>query len=418
MRILFVNQYYWPDLAATSQMLTDLCEYLAQQGHDVNVLCSTGEYDTGVSPQQTLPAGLQQHNGVHIHRVRATGFGKRSMAGRIVDYMTFHLAVGLRVLFATRRYDVVVTLTTPPLIGIYATLIRKPGPGGRRHVCWVMDLHPDCEIALGLFSRGNPLVRLLGWLNGQHFRKADRCVVLGKQMAQRLIDKHVDPDKITTIPVWGHDLTPADTQDGKAIADCDLPSLPADRFVVMYSGNAGLAHTFEAICQSMRTLDSDGRFLFLFAGGGRRMQEIKTFAQQHSLQNVRFADYVAREQLGRWLTQGDVHLISLRPGLEGMAVPSKLYGAMAASRPVAFIGPRSCETADAIAEADCGRTFDVDDAAGLTAFLMALANDPAERTRLGNNARSAFEQHYQPHICCQQWTPLLESLTQQNSNNK
>ena len=403
MRLLFVNQYYWPDVAATSQMLTDLCEHLAQQGHDVNVLCSTGQYDNGTSTP-VKPARRQSHNRVNIRRVRATGFGKRSMLGRIVDYLSFHVAVGLRVLLTGKRYDVLVTLTTPPLICIYATAVSRLSLGQVRHICWVMDLHPDCEFALGMLRRDNPLAYLLDWLNGLHFRRADRCIVLGKHMAQRLIEKHVDPERITKIPVWGHDLAQEDT---KAFE----PS-STDKFVVMYSGNAGLAHTFESICQAMLTLKDDQRFAFVFAGGGRRMRQIRSFAEQHSLENVRFEDYVPRPQLASWLALGDVHLISLRAGLAGMAVPSKLYGVMAAGRPAVFVGPRSCETADTIAEADCGRTFDVDDSDGLVEFLNALADDPVERRRLGNNARIAFEQHYQRQTCCQQWMPVLEELTQ------
>jgi len=403
MKVLFVNQYYWPDVAATSQMLTDLCEHLAQRGHDVEVLCSTGQYDNGTSTPGK-PARRESHNGVNIRRVPATGFGKRSMLGRIVDYLSFHLVVGLRVLLTGRRHDVLVTLTTPPLIGIYATVVSRLSLGQVRHVCWVMDLHPDCEFALGLFNRDNPLALVLDWLNGLHFRQADRCVALGRHMARRLIDKRVDAEKITVIPVWGHDLANTDVAEAEAVSP--------DRFVVMYSGNAGLAHTFESICQAMLALKDDQRFAFVFAGGGRRMREIRSFVERHCLKNVRFEDYVPRLQLASWLAVGDVHLISLRPGLAGMAVPSKLYGVMAAGRPVAFAGPRSCETADAIAQADCGKTFDVDDADGLVDFLKALADDPVERRRLGANARSAFEQHYQRQTCCQQWMPVLEELAQ------
>jgi glycosyltransferase involved in cell wall biosynthesis len=397
MKVLFVNQYYWPDLAATSQMLGDLCEHLARHGHDVHVLCSTGHYDHGTRTEPAAPR-YELRNGVHIHRVSATGFGKRSMVGRIIDYLTFHLIIGLRTLLSGHRYDAIVTLTTPPLIGLYATFVRAMTFGHTKHVCWVMDLHPDIEFELGVFRRTSPVPRLLDYLNSMHFRFADRCVALGPHMADRIVAKRVKLDCIRAIPVWGHDLEDHD------------PVQPNDKFTVMYSGNAGLAHTFTAICQAALRLQSDERFEFLFVGGGRRMREVQRFKDKHNLDNVVIRSYVPREELGRSLRQADIHLISLRDNLAGCAVPSKLYGIMAAARPVVFIGPGSCETADAIRDADCGKALDTDDTDGLIEFLITCADDPQLCKLMGDNARRAFEHHYQPSVCCERWRPLLEEL--------
>lgn len=406
MKLLFVNQYYWPDLAATSQMLTDLCEHMAKQGHQVHVLCSRGHCDHGTNLAIDTPP-YEHHHGVHIHRVAATGFGKANIPGRLMDYASFHALVGLRTLLAAGRYDAIVTLTTPPLIGIYATIVRTISLGRTRHVCWVMDLHPDCEFELGVFSRRNPIAQLLNWLNGLHFRKANRCVALGPHMARRLHDKGVDPRRIDIIPVWGHDLDPS-------------PATPFGpdhaTFTVMYSGNAGLAHNFDAVCETARLLRDDGRFVFQFVGGGRRMTEVQAFARKHQLLNIRLGGYVPREHLARSLRQANVHLITLRDGMAGIAVPCKLYGIMAAARPAIFIGPEHCETADAIRAADCGRTLTTGNVLGLVETLREYAGDPELCRRLGENARRAFEQHYQPHLCCEQWRPMLERLNTDEKN--
>jgi len=269
-------------------------------------------------------------------------------------------------------------------------------------VCWVMDLHPDVEFELGVFNRRSLVPRLLDKLNGFHLRMADRCVVLGSHMGDRLFAKNVALERITPIAVWGHEI---ELEDEPQAVDAS-----SDRITVMYSGNAGLAHTFDAICQAALALSDDARFEFLFVGGGRRMSEVREFQQRHSLNNIRITAYVPRNQLGRSLKLGDVHLISLRDGMAGAAVPSKLYGIMAACRPVAFLGPESCETADAIREAQCGVALSTDDAAGLVEFLQRIANNPDLRRQLGENARKAFEEHYQPSVCCEQWRPLLEHL--------
>ena len=121
MKILFVNQFYWPDMAATAQQMTDLCEYLAERGHEVRVVCSCGQYDDGSGGSTPK---RETHRGVRIHRLRAPSFGKKSNLGRVIDYAGFHLLVGLWLLVFGWRYRAIVTLTTPPLIGIYGLLLK------------------------------------------------------------------------------------------------------------------------------------------------------------------------------------------------------------------------------------------------------------------------------------------------------
>ena len=142
------------------------------------------------------------------------------------------------------------------------------------------------------------------------------------------------------------------------------------------------------------------------------MQEIESYRKEHALENLIVRGYFAREQLADSLTLGDVHLASLRPEMAGVAVPSKLYGIMAAGRPVIFVGPEACETAEAIRAADCGRVFAPDDADGLEQCLRALADHRDELATLGTNARRAFDTTYSPAVCCTQWRELLESLVE------
>src|SRR5262245_18041385 len=151
LRILFINRYYWPDKASTAQLLADLAESLAARGYECHVLCSRGTYRPGQPP---LPRS-EIHQGVHIHRVGATSFGRRSTLRRMTDYLSFFATAALQVL-RLPRFDAVVTLTTPPLIGELGTLSRRLR--GSRHLYWSMDLHPDASLALGRMSRRHPAV--------------------------------------------------------------------------------------------------------------------------------------------------------------------------------------------------------------------------------------------------------------------
>ncbi len=404
MKLLFVNQYYWPDSAATAQVLCDLCEHLAAHGHEVHVLCSRGSYDVGSSQTQRTPH-YELRRGVHIHRVAATGFAKRNVLGRVTDYATFALSLALRFWCTAWRYEAVVTLTTPPLVGLLATPVRKLSRV--RHVCWVMDLHPDCEFALGVMNPRKLSSRILLWLNDLHLRGATACVALGEHMRARLLSKRVQPRRVVAIPVWGHDAPAASAQQIEALRS-DLGA--RQKLLVMYSGNAGLIHTFEEVCAAMRELAHDPRFAFVFIGGGRRLREVQAFAQQHRLANVAFRGYFPREQLGVTLAAADVHLVTLRPGMEGVAVPSKLYGVMAAGRPVLFVGPEACETADDLRTHRCGLSVAVGDTAGLLAALRRLAADHHLRRDLGDAARAAYESTFNPAAQCEAWRRFLETL--------
>src|SRR5437763_1399356 len=124
----------------------------------------------------------------------------------------------------------------------------------------------------------------------------------------------------------------------------------------MYSGNAGVEYTFKEICAAALALRDDRRFEFVFVGGGRRTSEIDRFRKLHGLKNIQIHGYLPRGQIGDSLAAADVHFVCLRPELAGVSVPCKLYGAMAAGRAIAFIGPRECETSEAIGRWNCGRT--------------------------------------------------------------
>lgn len=401
LKLLFINQYYWPDSAATAQMLTDLCQHLARHGHEVHVVASRGQYDAGSS--KGLTPAYERHESVHIHRVRATGFGKRGFIAQATDFLSFHLLCVPHALKA-RNYDAIITLTTPPLVGLLGVMGRLLGKA--KHVNWVMDLHPDVEFELGVFSRKKLVPRLLDAVNKFELRRAHVCVALGDYMRQRLRDKNIPDERIEVLPVWGHDHVHEDIDAAHNPLRAELGL--QGKFVVMYSGNAGMIHTFDEVCAAALKLRDDPRIVFLFIGGGRRIQEIKQFQQQHNLANVRVMGYFPRERLNHSLTLADAHLITLRPGLAGVSIPCKLYGIMAARRPALFVGPDACETADAIRAADCGRVIPNGDADKLVATLQELAANPEIGQQLGANARRPFEQSYNAAVCCNKWRELLE----------
>jgi glycosyltransferase involved in cell wall biosynthesis len=402
-KILFINQYYWPSHASTAQHLTDLAESLAERGYECHVLCSRGRYAQG---RGRLPSS-EVHNGVHIRRVGATEFGRKSTLARMLDYLSFY-ARALAVALTLPRVDAVVTLTTPPIIGLIGTLLRRLK--GSKHVYWSMDLHPDASLALGRMSRRNPVVSALAWLSDAVYRAADCVVVLGPYMADRIAAKGVRDSRLATIPVWSREdeIYPLPREGHPLRASLGLD----DKFVAMYSGNLGLAHAFDEFLAAARRFRAEGRddVVFLFVGDGPRMAEVRQAKEAGRLENVRILDYFPRDQLHASLSLADVHLISMRREMTGIVVPCKLYGAMASARPALFVGPDHCETADTIRQADCGLVVRLGDGDGLVEALDRLAADPEAARAMGDRGRSAFLDEFERRVCCDRWARTLAAL--------
>lgn len=400
-RLLFVNQYYWPDHASTAQHLADLVESLAAEGYECHVLCGQGGYKPG-TPR---PPAFEVHNGVQIHRVPTTSLGRRSTLTRMIDYLSFYaraVASGLTM----PRFDVVVTLSTPPIIGLVGTLLRRFK--GTRHVYWSMDLHPDASLALGRMSRRNPIVAGLAWLSDFVYRQADTVVVLGAYMADRIAAKRVHHDRLVTVPVWSRreEIYPMPRFGHPLRAELGL----SDKFVAMYSGNLGLAHSFEEFLAAARQLRDRSDIVFLFVGGGPRLVEVRSAKETEGLDNIRLLDYFPRERLHASLSIADVHLISMRREMTGIVVPGKLYGAMASGRPAIFVGPEHSESADTIREAGCGLTIRLGDVDGLVDALSGLAGDPDRVDRMGQLARAAFLDSHERATCCARWNDVISDL--------
>jgi glycosyltransferase involved in cell wall biosynthesis len=400
-RLLFINQYYWPDHASTAQHLTDLAESLAARGYECHVLCGQGTY----RPGEPAPVAHEVHQGVHIHRVPTTSLGRQSTLCRMIDYLSFYVQALLK---ASRlpRFEAVVTLTTPPMIGLIGTFLRRLR--GTPHVYWSMDLHPDASLALGRMSTRNPVVRGLAWLSDFVYRQADRVVVLGPYMADRVLCKGVRPDRLVTIPVWSRrdEVYPVNREANPLRNSLGLEG----KFVAMYSGNLGLAHSFDEFLEAGRRLRNRDDIVFVFSGSGPRAEEVRLAQEREQLSNIRMLDYVPRAELARSLCLADVHLISMRPEMTGIVVPGKLYGIMAAARPALFVGPVHCESADTIRRAGCGLTVASGDADGVVLALTTLANDLNLARQMGQKGRMSFLASHERNLCCYQWLEMIGKL--------
>ena len=402
MRVLFVNRFFYPDHSATSQMLTDLAGDLRGAGMDIAVITGRQLID---DPRAGL-AGFERLDGIDVHRVWSTRFGRGNLVGRGIDYLSFYLGAGWRLLRLCRRGDVVVANTDPPLISVVAGWVAKWR--GALLVNWLHDLFPEIAQRLGVALVGGALGKLLATLRDGSLRRARLNVVLGTRMAEQLAALGISADRIAIIHNWA---------DGEAIRPQPLAAHGLRRawgvdeqFLVMYSGNMGYSHDFDTILDAADRLRERSDILFLFVGDGVRRGYIEEQALNRGLSNVQFKPYQPRETLGQSLTAASAHLVSLLPQLEGLIVPSKFYAVAAAGRPMLFIGAADGELALLIEQGQCGFSVAPGDGQALADGIATLADHPDVGQRQGLAARRLFEEGFDRRSATDAWRRALQAV--------
>lgn len=385
MRILLLNQYYRPDVAATGQLLANLAKDLADRGHEVHVICSQRSYGGG----NTKYLAYEVMDNVHVHRVGASGFGRGKLIGRLADYLSFYLLALCKAILLPRM-NVCVALTTPPFIGLIGFVLKVLK--GTSFTLWTMDLYPEIAVVYGLLRPDSLLHRLLLWLNKKLYSKASHIISLGEVMSQRLLETGADPNKIVTVHNWA----PEECVNPKTVHRPPLGNqLNLDsRITLMYSGNLGLGHDLETVLSAVHSLDKKQNLRVLFVGNGKVQKSLEKLAEELDLSCIDFCPPVPLERLSDSLAGGDIHIVSQKPGTEGLIVPSKLYGIMAAGRPTLFIGPPECESARIIVKSGAGIIVPPGDEKAVSQAIDKLVNDYELRVEMGKRAQEYYKQHF------------------------
>jgi colanic acid biosynthesis glycosyl transferase WcaI len=401
-KLVFLNRYFDPDQSATSQMLTDLARGLAARGFNVHVISSRQLY---TDPSARLPR-RETRAGVTAHRVATTRFGRTRLIGRALDYGSFYISAALRLAILLRPRDVVIAKTDPPLISLVAGVVART-----RHaalVNWQQDVFPEVASALG----SNPLPRFLDALlrraRDASLRAARMNVLIGPRMLEHFCGRRIPASRLCVIENWAdaQAIRPQPTRSSFLRMRLGLK----ERFIVCYSGNLGRAHEFETFLAAAEICSDDPSIVFLMVGGGARMDALREAVTQRALGNFRFLPYQPRAMLGDSLAAADVHLASLLPALEGLIVPSKLYGVLAAARPLIFVGDCDGDVARVIAAAGCGVAVPVGAGEKLAAAIRQLRAEPDTCASMGARARTLLESRYTLESAIDRWIAMLAAV--------
>ncbi|HTA42751.1 MAG TPA: exosortase [Bryobacteraceae bacterium] len=339
MRIVFLNQAFYPDVVSTAQHAADLAAHLAAEGHEVYAIASERAYD---DPSKTFPRE-ETWKGVRIKRIPSGNFGKGARWRRALDFAIFLICLSWQ-LIRLPRFDTVVAFTTPPLIGFVAALFVKIKGG--RLLYWVMDLNPDQAIAAGWLKPDSTFARMFGWMLRFTLRHASRIVALDRFMVDRILQKHADRNLIDIVPPWSHDA--AVQFDEVARESFRREHGLTGKFVVMHSGNHSPCHPLQSLLEAANRIRSRDDIVFCFVGGGSELGRVKRFAEENGLTNIKCLPYQPMERLSGSLGAADLHVVVMGDPFVGIVHPCKIYNVLLLGTPVLYIGPEAGHVPDMV----------------------------------------------------------------------
>jgi colanic acid biosynthesis glycosyl transferase WcaI len=403
-RVFFLNRFFPPDHSATSQLVGDVATYLVTCGYDVHVVTSQQLYD---QPQARLPA-QDTLKGVHVHRVATTQFGRSNLLGRAVDYVSFYVSAWRTLRTAAQPGDILVAMTDPPLISIVTMAVANRR--GAHLVNWLQDIYPEIAVELGVPFLKGPVFSLIANLRDRSLKAAAANVVVGNRMADRVTARGIAADRIHVIANWCEDdnIHPVSPSKNPLRREWKLE----DKFVVGYSGNLGRAHEFDTVLAAADRLKSNPEIIFLCIGGGHLMKRLAECVRERNLGNFRFMDYQDQSTLGLSLCVPDVHWISLLPQVEGLIVPSKIYGIAAAGRPVIAICDNDGEITRLVQQYQCGGVVEPGNSDALVNLILRLSSDSEMRSEMGRRARAMLDAHFTRRQALERWRNLLQRVGQ------
>jgi colanic acid biosynthesis glycosyl transferase WcaI len=385
MHILIFNEYYPPDTSATAKMAALVAEALAQH-HHVTVVAGRPSYD----PDEFYPYALlrrEKRNNVMVERVGSTAYPRHQMKRRVSNYLSYLVLAVPRAIAI--RPDVVLAMTDPPVAGIagafVAQMTRRP------FVYNIRDLYPDMAIG-GDIVRPSKWIERWEMLHRRALRQAARVIVLGDDMRDRIILKGIAPERVVVVRDGASNPAPQPDVSDPAVRKSVDELRCGFLFVVVHAGNLGFYGAWDTLLKAAEVLHNGGGNVgFVFIGDGANRKGLEASAER--LHNVRFLPFRPVEQVPHVMMAGDIHIVTVKRGLEGVVVPSKLYSILAAGRPVLVVAAKESDAAQIVTEEGCGIAADPDDPAAVAAAVRELRSDAARLAEMGRRAQESARKY-------------------------
>ena len=400
--VLILCQLFYPELVSTGQTMTELAEKLSEMGAKVEVLAGPPTVvDTSTKIKRSI-----YYKGIHVRRVRGTRFPKLSLIGKLINQISYAAFSFFELLQDGKRTPLLV-LTNPPFLGVIAAFLKIVKR--RRYIYLIFDVYPETAEILGVIRKDGLVARIWTAFNRLVISNADEVVVIGRCMSELIKNKMRSArDKVTVINMWSDDELIGSTS-GRSNPFISKWGLNG-KFVIGYSGNIGRFHDMETIMEAARLLNGEPDVLFLIIGEGYKKKWCVDFVREHMLENVKFMTYVDRKDLGFALSTFHIGLTCLERGQEGLSVPSKTYGMMAARVPVIAVMSDFSEIARMLKEENCGFVVSQGKSEKLVSSILKLKNDQDIRATMSENAIISIHKKYNLAKSSGDFLKLIEKI--------
>ncbi|MAU64733.1 MAG: hypothetical protein CL882_01765 [Dehalococcoidia bacterium] len=401
--ILVINQYYEPDVASSGQLLAELCEGIVESGNKVTVVVAQPSYES--NSEDAYPFELL--NGVNVHRIPMKGTkGRANIVFRVLGYVRFLIFSIIKSLqlSKTEDFNVVMTLSNPPIIGIVGVYLSKKMK--IPYVSVLYDIHPDIVEAMKWISLPKFLFKMWNDMTSWIISNSDRTVVLGNGMKQNLINtKNADPNKVDIIPIWARpEFHPRDTNKTKVK---DQFGIKNDHLLILFAGNIGIMQPVAPVIKAAVNL-KNMPVTFLFLGGGVGMKSLAETIAQKKLTNVMILPYQPMDDFINLLSTSDACLVTLADGMEKLSVPSRAMTFMSAGKPIIAMMNDESDIAILIRDGSCGLVSD--NFEGLVENIEFIVENPTQLLRMGKNARKKYEKDYSKSKVISEFDALFSKI--------
>lgn len=411
MRILYINQYFPPEIEPSATKVHEVGRELAKTGHQVTVVTGFPNYPSGSIPPAYRGKLVQTEmwDGIRVLRTALFPASTSRFLLRMLNHLSFMVSSSLRSL-GSGSCDVVICSSPPleiALAGVFISwLKRKP------LVLEIRDLWPDEVIQLNLLQ-GRVQIAVAKWIERLAYRQANRVVPVSPRFVPYLLGEGMPEQKIRVI-INGTDIDlfrPPDTVNlPPASHELDQEATrPIDKFVAIYAGTVGLTQHIETVLEAAQLLQEHEDICFILAGDGKEKPKLLEKQRQLGLANVQFLPIQPRKKIAAMIANADVCLIhTANEMIHTRIIPAKLFDYMAAGRPV-VVGA-SGQARALVEQAQAGIAVPPEDAQGMAEAILRLYNNSKLRARLGANGRKYAEENFSRQIIARKYVQLIEEV--------
>jgi len=408
--ILFINQHYYPDFAATGQLLSELCEDLAANNWKVTVI--TGLPETGTYPKSySKPLPFEEKKNISIYRIYNHPAGSKNIFNRLLHFFSFWVGSILKSM-TIEKIDLVFVMSSPPLLnGITANILKTVR--GVPYIYNVQDLYPGIAVEMGTISNLK-LIKISEKIEKYINSNALSISTLSEQMKESISLNGISENKISVIPNWsdGNIIFPKQTSNLRT--ELGLES----KFLITYSGNIGLSQGLDKIIQVAEKIQQITNTIhFLIIGNGANLPFIKKMAEEKKLKNITFLPFQPKENLCDSLNCADLHIVPMAENMAKYLMPSKIYGIMASGKPFLAIVDEGTEIYKLINETQCGFQLTYNKYEESVNILINSLNEKEKLEDMGKRGRKYFEENFDRKKVTEKYNFLLNSSVPDFLNN-